>query len=211
MTYKEKVLSVIPLASSPKLLGGIPGCPGHYEFASDGPVCGSQDCIGCGGDNCEKCWNTEMPEEKKTESKKAETPMDLIVKALESNDKSVHLRVEPGGITSVDIVPMAAFKEDDIPEEPASKPAESDGWQKIEYGRDEHGKRIIVKNMPPEYVPVNVYCSENNRVYSAYWSVFKESWMIAASAPNGIDKPVFVELRLPVTHWMLLPEPPKED
>lgn len=203
MTYKERLAEAHPEAVNERYKGGVRYCPGTWFHGE----------IQCRDDrcdyDCEKCWNTEIPETEKTERKKAETTMDLIEKAMALNDKSVHLRFDPDGAISVDIVPVGEFVES--ADETVYEPAEPEGWREIEYGRDKCGKRIIVKNEPPEYVIVNVYCPENDRVYSAYWSVFKESWMIAISAPNGNrDEPVFTELGLSVTHWMPVPKAPKE-
>jgi hypothetical protein len=210
MTYREKVLSVIHLASNPKLLGGMPGCPGHYEITSDGPACGGQGCIGAGAFNCEKCWNTEMPESKipgvHTEQKKTETPMGLIVKALESNDKSVHILVQPDGTISVNIIPFVEEKEE---AEVEDEPAEIEGWYEIEYGIDKRGMRVITKNEPPEYVVVNVYCPEKDRVFAAFWSRFRHAWTVAGWS-MFTDEPAKAELKTPVTHWMPVPKAPKE-
>jgi hypothetical protein len=198
MTYREKIKETNPEFIDGTYAGGVNGCPGSYFKGAPG------GCRHWSHEQCFACRNTEMPESKipgvHTEQKKPETPMDLIAKALESNDKSVHIRVEPDGITSVDIVPVGAFKETE--EEPVSELGQLNEqeakeairflqskfklgpkqnvvkhgyWREIKYHTDENGKRSLVEDG------------------------------LTASA----CKPVILPFE--PTHWMPVPEPPKED
>ena len=61
MTFKEKLANEHPRRISGSELGGCLECPKTYGYSED-------DCSTCGGgseEKCTKCWNREIPEEKK--------------------------------------------------------------------------------------------------------------------------------------------------
>ena len=61
---------------------------------------------------------------------------------------------------------------------------------------------ISVKDRLPEMCTDVIVCNENGRVYSAWYNYGDNSWLYAFTAEIITHK---------VTHWMPLPEPPKED
>lgn len=77
-------------------------------------------------------------------------------------------------------------------------------WKKITYKVDEYGSLVFDENQPPFNEFVNVYCPENNCVYTAYWSYSDREWKIPSVTTNET-------MRLEaISHWMPTPKPPKE-
>lgn len=64
MTYREYVLQHNPKREQPNLKGGMQGCPGHLDSNLPAPTCGPTGSF-C-DENCEDCWNREMPVKKPT-------------------------------------------------------------------------------------------------------------------------------------------------
>lgn len=236
MTYKEKIAIERPDKISEQWWGGVDGCPGNYFREGDGaPICGGPTCLGCGSDECTKCWNTEMPEEKKPETetkyKPSESILEFLDKARDRGDMTIRIAVDT---TNNDIVEVWVSPDRNPEEEeettseigqrneqeaketirflqskfklaPEQDVVKHGYWREIRYHKDENGKRSLVEDGIKAYGIVNVYCPAVKRVYAAFWSDLKSAWIIA-----GINSPVrLVVLPHEPTHWMPTPEPPK--
>lgn len=83
MTYKEEVLRRHPDSIQVDCFGGILGCPGEYFLgAPESGNCGNRPIIE--EENCEKCWNTEIPVATNADRIRAMTDEELAAWIVET-------------------------------------------------------------------------------------------------------------------------------
>lgn len=61
----------------------------------------------------------------------------------------------------------------------------------------------VKERLPQDKHSVMVYCPYSKCIYTAYYDDFNEEWYYFGCGGG-------IEVYYTVTHWMLLPEPPKE-
>lgn len=112
MTYKEKLMIERPHKIDDSCLGGCRGCPGDIVPGAPKifmPTCPYKIGVDNGG-TCDKCWNTEIPEEAtdtKPTTTEPTTSVDIhkiIDDAMEKKDRSVTIFIGEHG-TTVNVYP----------------------------------------------------------------------------------------------------------
>jgi hypothetical protein len=116
MTYREKIIMTDPDAIDQYCDGGVKGCPGTYF--KNAPLWSGNHCTEF-GDECEICWNQEMPETEEKETKKpSETVLEWLDRVAERKDKSISIYISPDGSISVDVYPeKQEFEEPTFPDD----------------------------------------------------------------------------------------------
>lgn len=79
MTYREALRIKDPDFVDDMYTGGCRGCPSDYFGNNSRCLGGGNGC--CNEENCRKCWDREMPEEKK-----AEEPIELNINLEEEKE-----------------------------------------------------------------------------------------------------------------------------
>lgn len=70
MKFREKLAMEHPERVSGRFIGGCDGCPNHYRYEKD-----EESTKACLKHTCEQCWNREIPDSRKKQTK---TNQDFI-------------------------------------------------------------------------------------------------------------------------------------
>lgn len=132
--------------------------------------------------------------------------LKLVYEAAKLKDRCVNVLVQRDGMISVNISPVQ-ISDENVSYEPVPESLKPTGWRKIEYGRDKRGERYLMTKGLSSYINVNVYCPGVDRVFGAYWSNICNAWMVTGAKTEKGDS---IKLEYEPSHWMPLPEPPKE-